>query len=493
MKSLSSKIVSSVFWAGIESGGRQFALLLVFILLSRYLGPEALGLAALSMSLPFFLSLPLQQGIPDALMQGKHIEIIHFDSAFWLITGIGALSSLAIFLLAGPFAAFMGIPELKALVEWTSLIVVIRAIAIVPTAYLKKQLEFRVFALRGLVGTLAGGSVGIFMAAAGYGIWSLIGLQLAKSVAETLLLLSRGGWLPRLRFDYSRCKELFGFSFRLSGTTLLYLVSDEMPKIALGFFADPAAVGIYALARRILEFLTEFFFRPLLSVVVPAVSRMQDDVEKLGEFHHQAIFAASLVGLPACIGFASVAPLAVPYVFGQHWDVAVVSAQLIMLLGIQRITDINSLIIFTLGHTALTLKMMAGYVLIETLALLFAARHGAEATIIAIGGVSLLFFPIVLHYLQRVSGIDITRSLRIVPRLALAALVMAASVRALETLLAPVLPGLAVLGLSIVVGAIVYGLGLYLLLLGELQAVRQLIGRLREGKRQPVPEPAVAE
>jgi hypothetical protein len=54
-----------------------------------------------------------------------------------------------------------------------------------------------------------------------------------------------------------------------------------MPKVAPGTFLGAHAVGIYALARRLLDLLTEVLLQPLNAAAMPAVSRVQDDLRKV--------------------------------------------------------------------------------------------------------------------------------------------------------------------------------------------------------------------
>lgn len=325
MTSIARKIVSGTAWTAAETWTRQVAMFAVFVILARYLDPEAFGLAALAMVAPIILGVPVTRGLPDALIQRPVIEPIHLDSAFWLLTLLGAALSSLVWVFSRPIAVMFGQPLLADLVKWASFIILFQALAAVPCAVLKRQLEFRLLALRTFAGTGVGGAVGIGMAIHGYGVWSLLGMQIAKTLVETIVLLFFGMWRPRLNLSLTRCRELFGFAGPVVGQSLWILINDEIPKVVLGIFLGPYAVGVYALARRPFDLIVEVFIGPLTAVAMPAVARVQDDPKKIGRFFDTTVRLAGLAGFPAFIGFAAVAPVAIPFIFGEQWVSGIVA------------------------------------------------------------------------------------------------------------------------------------------------------------------------
>ena len=259
MNPLGHRIVSGAFWAAMETWGRQIALFLIFVILAQYLGPEALGLAALAAVAPTILCAPVVQGFPDALVQRPHVDREHFELVFWLLLAIGLCLSAAIYAAAPLVARFFDQPALAMLIRWTSLIVVIQALAAVPTAILKRELNFRLLAIRTLTGTILSGAIGIGMAIAGLGVWSLIGMQLTKVSSEAIILLLLSGWRPRLRFSPAHCRDLAGFALPLIVQSLWTFMNEELPKVIFGAFLGPYAVGIYAFARRLLDLMVQVF------------------------------------------------------------------------------------------------------------------------------------------------------------------------------------------------------------------------------------------
>jgi O-antigen/teichoic acid export membrane protein len=478
--SIGTKIVNGAAWTAVETWGRQVAMFAVFVVLARHLGPEAFGLAALSLVVPFILAVPVTIGIPEALIREEEIEPIHFDSAFWLLAATGALISAFIWMSAGVIAGAFGQPLLEDLVRWSSVIVIMQALGSVPAAVLKRRLEFRLFALRTIVGTLAGGSLGIAMALAGFGEWSMIWMQVAKVAVETTVLLVGSSWRPRLAFSYASVRGLLGFAGPLIVQTFWTSMNEEIPKLVLGASLGPHAVGIYTVARRPLDLLVQIFLSPLTALTLPTVARLQGQTDKIDRFFDTTVRLAALVGFSAFIGFAAIAPVAVPLIFGQQWAGGVVAVQILMLLGLQRTIDIIcSFTILALGHSILILKVNMAYSVIAVILLAAAAQIGVEMTMVALVASNLILLPIFLFYAKRVARIDVLRPLDIFPRLAFAAALMFWAVSGWLGSAPSHVSQEILLVSAMILGAAVYCAALFMLVRPDLLNARDLVLRLR--------------
>lgn len=479
LSSLGNRIANGVIWTAVETWGQQAVMFTVFIVLARLLGPEAIGLAVLAIMVPAILSVPVIKGIPDAIVQRPTIEPAHLSSAFWLLASAGVVLSGLAWLLAEPAAAVFRYQELAELIRWTSLIVVIQSLASVPMAVLKRRLDFRFLAIRTLVGTILGGAVGVAMALAGYGVWSLIGLQIVKVSSETLILYLAGDWRPSWGYSHAHCRALFGFAFPVIGSSLWSLVNDELPKSALGAFLGPTAVGIYALARRPLELLTSVLVNPLAGVAMPSVSRMQSDPQAVSRFYDRSVRIAALVGFPSFMGLAAIAPEVVPMVLGPDWVDSVPAVQIIMLLGLVRTIDsILAGIALGFGHSKLILYLNMAYTVLLGVLLVIAAQVSLEATMLAIVVCNVLLLPVILYFTWRLAGIDVLRPLASFPLIALCTAVMLGAVTGWRELVTGSLPLWALVASSIAVGVVAYASATFVLLRRDLADARSAVARM---------------
>lgn len=480
MSRLGDRIVSGAFWSALENWGRQVALFLIFVALAQHLGPQALGLAALAVVVPTILSVPVVQGFPDALVQRPHVDREHLESVFWLLLAGGLGLSASIYVAAPLLTRFFGEPLLEELIRWASLIVVIQAFAAVPAAILRRELNFRLLAIRTLVATILSGAIGVGMAIAGFGVWSLIGMQLAKVGSEAVILLAFSGWRPRPRFSLAHCRDLSGFAVPLIVQSLWTFVNEELPKVILGAFLGSYSVGIYAFARRLLDLLVQGLLSPLTNIALPAISRLQERPEKVNQFFDIGIRIAGLVGFPAFVGFAAIAPDVVPLVFGAHWADAVLPVQMLMILGLLRTVDsLCGLTLLALGFSRLVLALNITYTVLVVIAIPAGASISLEAALAAQILCNLVLVPIFLGLAQRLAGLDVLTPLTFFPRLATASGVLYVAVTAWRLGLPAGTPPALVVGSAILVGAAVYGLMAVILMRPDLFRARETLMRVR--------------
>ncbi|TIM25147.1 MAG: lipopolysaccharide biosynthesis protein, partial [Mesorhizobium sp.] len=310
--------------------------------------------------------------------------------------------------------------------------------------------------------------------------WSLVWMLVAKTAVETAVILFGSAWRPRLRYSHARCRDLFGFAGPLIGQSLWAFFNEEIPKVLLGSFLGPYAVGVYAVARRPLDFLSEAFLGPLTAVTMPTVARVQTEPAKINAFFNASIRVAAIAGFPAFLGFAAIAPVAVPFIFGPQWVSGVVAVQILMLLGLQRTIDsICALTILALGHSGLFLGLNISYTVLAVVLLTAAVHIDLETTMAALLASNLLLLPVFLFLVHHVAHIDVLKPLTILPRLLAAALLMFAAVTAwLVAAPASTPQGFLIAG-GIIIGAVVYGAAAIVLLRPDLLDARDMLLRLR--------------
>jgi O-antigen/teichoic acid export membrane protein len=481
MSSIGGKIVSGAMWTAVETWGQQLMLFLVFVALAHLLGPEAIGLATMALVAPVILAVPVTRGIPEAIIQRPEIDREHLDSAFWLLAGGGAALSAVAFILAWPIAHFFSEPVIEELVRCTALIVFIQSLAGVPIAVLKRHLNFRVLALRTLCSAIVSGAVGIGLALHGYGVWSLVWMQIARWTVEVIVLLWGSAWRPRFAFSWARCKDLFGFAGPIIGFSLWQFINEEMPKAVLGAFIGPSAVGIYQLAKRPLEVVTSAFLAPLTAMAMPAVARMQSDRAMIDQFFNSSIRVAVVLGFPAYMGLAAIAPDAVPLVFGDHWSEAVLAVQIIMLLGLVRTFDgIAGGTVLAIGRSDLIFKFNVFYTFAGGACIVAAAPYGVEAVIAAIVFCNAALVPPFLYYASKLAGINVLRPLSILPRVVIATGLMMIAVDAWRAAGSDLmLSSTVIVASGIVFGALVYGLVSLILIRSDLLEAKAMLLKAR--------------
>ena len=226
------------------------------------------------------------------------------------------------FFCAPLIADFFGRAELVALVRVSSLGLIIGALGMVPQTRLTKRIDFKTQTKITLVATALSGIVGIGMALAGFGVWSLVAQQLMSQVATTLLLYIYNRWLPQFSFSKSSFHDLFGFGWKMMLSALLDAVWKELYQAVVGKFYNPATLGQYTRARHYAHLFSSNLTTVVQRVTYPVLSNIQDDKERMTSAYRRIIRMSMFITATLLFALAAVSEPLIYCMIGPKWHEA---------------------------------------------------------------------------------------------------------------------------------------------------------------------------
>ncbi|MBD0272696.1 MAG: oligosaccharide flippase family protein, partial [Acetobacteraceae bacterium] len=192
-------LLGNASWSALDFWAQQATALLVFVLVGNIVGPAAVGLVTVAQLAVTLLMTLLLDGFSDALIQRRDLEPEHFDTAFWLLAGLGAGAALLLSAAAPLFAALFGEAELRTMLPALAVGLPFVGVAAVYQSLLQRDLRFPALAARGALTQLAGFATAVLMARAGHGAWALVGYFLCARAVDATLLAAISGRLPGAR------------------------------------------------------------------------------------------------------------------------------------------------------------------------------------------------------------------------------------------------------------------------------------------------------
>jgi PST family polysaccharide transporter len=298
--------------------GQQIISAALAFVLAAILGPSDFGLIAIAMVYILFIHMLLDQGLVAAIIQRKDLSPEHLDSVFWLVQAVCVVLVIIAVPLSGWWAATNHVPKLASIVFWLSITIPIESLAVVQKAVLQREMDFRSLSFRTNLSVIGGGLLGLAMALAGFGVWSLVGQQIATNALALMMLWGLSHWRPRLRFSYERLKELFHFSMANFVAKLGVFTNQQFNVLLMGIFFGPVAVGLYRFAAKAMSTFFQLSQFSLLSVSLPEFSRWQDDPVRLRQSVLSCIRLCGVLTIPALAGLAATSDLVMGIV-GPKW------------------------------------------------------------------------------------------------------------------------------------------------------------------------------
>ena len=294
----------AVKWAYVMQGSEQGLNVLFTFMFAAILGPKDFGTVAMGMAYILFVKLLLEQGFLPALVQRRDLQQKHLDSVFFLNLGVSLLLTVATIGISKWWARVNHLPILASVITALSVTLVLEALTIVQRAVLERDLDFKSFSIRSIVANLAGGAVGLGMALKGYGVWSLVGKQLATDTLGLIVLWKLSSWRPSLSFSFDAIRDLLGYSLGSFTGNLGVWLNAQIDTLIIGLFFGPVSVGLYRLAGRIPMIIVTGTTSSLQAAAFPQFCRIQHDPPELRKNMLSCFRLAVLLSVPVLAGVA---------------------------------------------------------------------------------------------------------------------------------------------------------------------------------------------
>jgi O-antigen/teichoic acid export membrane protein len=485
--SMRSRILRGLAWKVFSGGFRQVSQMAVAVILARLLTPHDYGLAAMVLVFSSLVIIFSDLALGAALVQRKVLHERDRSTVFWTSTGVGFVFMLLGIAVSWPVAAFYGEAEVQPLLAALSIGFLVTALGTTQTALLNREMDFKSLELRLMAGTLTGAVVGIALAASGYGAWAIIAQQLASAFASTVLLWALSPWHPRFVFSVASLRDLSSFSLKVFGTRLVFYANRNADNLLIGRFLGPSALGAYAVAYNVMLAPVQRITAPLVEVLFPAFSRIQDERERIASLWLRAIRVVGTITIPGMVGLVLVAPEFVRVVLGERWEAAVPVIQILAVVGLmQSLQGMNSGILQACDRAGTLLRCAILTVILSLAAFAIGIEWEIVGVAAAYAIASCIAEPYYAWQTMRTIGVPVGAYLRNLAGVVAATAGMAACVAATRELLLPAdLPAGARLAILVAVGALSY-LPLWAWRAPEVLAEFRGVVR-RRGRVQPAP------
>jgi O-antigen/teichoic acid export membrane protein len=484
---LKIKAARGVLWSLLEYGGGEGISFIVFLVLARLLAPDSFGVVALAGVFVAFAQVFLVQGFSDAVIQRQDLRPEHLDTAFWTNQAIAASFFVLTQIVARPAAATFEQPVHEHVLRWLSRVFVSSALISTHQAVFKRELRFAAFALRALIGISVGGVVGVGMALFGWGVWSLVGQQLANGVASVLVIWTTSSWRPRLRFSGAAFRELVRFAAHVMGSNLVGFLYRKLDVFLIGLFLDARQLGYYYLVQRLMMTAGLVTLSTVQSIVMPVLSRLQGDPARFRQVYGSTVQAVDSIFLPAVVGLGTVGSLLIPFVFGEKWRPAIEIFEIMCLAGFTLgLTFFTGPALWAVGRPDAHFRLSIVQVVVTALVFLTGAQFGLTGVAVGFTTVTTLMIPFHLAVLRRHTGVDPLDLLKRCLPASIAGLVMIFAVESSEIHLVADWGTFHAAGALVLIGAAVY---LVTLSIAAPRFVREMIDLLLAafGRRSAIP------
>lgn len=305
----------------LSAQGVKFALQMgSTMVLARLLTPADFGLVAMVTAVTGFVAMFKDAGLSMATVQRENITHEQVSTLFWFNVGLSLLLMLTVAAFAPVIAWFYGEPRLTGISLVLAVTFVFSGLTVQHQALLRRQMKFSLLAVIDLLSMAAGITLAIAMALRNYSYWSLVGMAAASALVNCILVWRLSPWRPGLPVRRCGAGAMLRFGGGLTGFNVLNYFTRNADNVIVGYFLGSASLGIYSRAYRLLMMPMQQINTPVASVMLPSLSRLQDDPRRYRSAYLRAVGMLAFIGMPIVAFLFVVANDVVTVVLGAGWE-----------------------------------------------------------------------------------------------------------------------------------------------------------------------------
>lgn len=318
-----------MFWSSVDRFATQGISFFFSIILARILAPKDYGVVAMIVVFTAIAQAFVDSGFSNALIRKPDIKDIDYSTAFYFNIVVGFFCYALLFVASPLIAGFYETPILSPIIKITSLTVVFNSLCVVQRAIFTKKVDFKTQAVVSVICTVVSGIVGVYMAYAGYGVWSLVIQSTFATLVNCVLLWLFSKWRPALQFSKESFKYLWGYGSKLLASGLLDTTYNNIFPIVIGKFYSPTQLGLFSRAQSYSSLLSSNITGILQRSTFPVLSLIQDDDERLRIDYRRLLRVSAYVIFPLMTGLAALARPLIITMITAKWEACVTYLQVI--------------------------------------------------------------------------------------------------------------------------------------------------------------------
>lgn len=320
-------------WSTVDRFGNVLLQFVVNLVLARLLTPEDYGCVGM---LAIFIAVSqtlIDGGFCSALIQKQDVTSKDYSTIFYWNIAFSVLLYAVLYAIAPNVAEFFKVPILCDVLRVLGIVLIVSSLGLVQRVQLRKQLKIKQLALVNLFSLIVSALVAIRMAFMGFGVWSLVAMQLLNNFIASIVFWFITKWRPMIYFSIAKLKSLFGFGGYLLAASILQEFSKNMQGVIIGHKFSALEMGLYSQAKKLEEVACSTFSQVIVQVMFPVYSEIQNDISRLRDVLKNNIRLIAFIIFPIMAVLIVVAGDLIPFLLGDKWRPVVPYFQVLCLGG----------------------------------------------------------------------------------------------------------------------------------------------------------------
>jgi teichuronic acid exporter len=309
---------NSYLWSAINRIGVQIIGFVGNILLARLLTPNDYGLIAM-LSIVIGISWNfVDSGFADYLIRKQDASEKDLGIVLTHNVSVSVLFFVILYFSAPSIAQFFDRNELILITRLLGFSVIIKAFSIVETTRMRKNLEFKKFAIIQILSSIISLVLAYISALLGFGYFALIVQTISLGICNFVLMVLINKWIPKFYFNWEEYKKMRKFGNDMLFSYFSNQIGQNIYSVFIGKFHSSISLGNLSQANKVNDASFQGLNAIILTTSYPIIAKEKDRAIRLKKYKELAGFFLYIHFFLSFFIIGSANEL-IPILFGVKW------------------------------------------------------------------------------------------------------------------------------------------------------------------------------
>ena len=247
-------------------------------------------------------------------------------------------------------------------------------------ALFKRSFDFKTLFYTRIIGVLIPLLITIPLAFYLKNYWALIIGTIIVHTSNAIILTIKSKWKPNWYYSIKRLKKMLSFSSWVLFDSILVWATSYIDIFIIGVTLNEYYLGIYKTSITTVGQITGIITATIIPIILPALSRLQNDKEKLREMVLKLQKITSIILIPLGVGIFMFSDLVTQILLGDQWFEA---SDFIGIWGLMSAITIifsrfSTVIYPAVGKPRMSVVAQLSHLIVLIPVIIFAADYGFE-------------------------------------------------------------------------------------------------------------------
>jgi O-antigen/teichoic acid export membrane protein len=312
-------IVDSIKFKTIEKFLTQIISLLINIFLTRLLFPSDFGILAILLTFINIFQAMIQVGFKNSLVRKTNLTDEDYSTIFIFLSLCSIVFYILLFIVAKPIAVFYDNNLLVNGLRILSLNIFLFPLLTIQDAMITRNLDYKKSMISSLLANIFAGSISIYLAYKGFGVWALIYYNLLFNFLVIVVQSIELKKIFKLKFSKKLLSKHLKYSLQLSLASLLNSLSQSIQNLVVGKYFSTVQLGYFDKGKQLPQSFQSFISTIGNAIIFPLISKNQDNLEQNKKIIRISYQLYSYILTPVCLGLVAISDDLVIFLFTAKW------------------------------------------------------------------------------------------------------------------------------------------------------------------------------